>query len=145
MVLICDVLTLITTLVVNCSEAKSALAINVSMEKGKSSSLMQVLLDLINDVNLGDNLIRSRIWIPNSFRIITASLTSVECRSWIIRSSKFLNGKCIRDLDQLTCDPGLLVLWLDLLLSLTSYYDGQNWLAKSSELVNLLVDKATHR
>ena len=72
MVLICDVLTLITTLVVNCSEAKSALAINVSMEKGKSSSLMQVLLDLINDVNLGDNLIRSRIWIPNSFRIITA-------------------------------------------------------------------------
>ena len=106
MVLICDVLTLITTLVVNCSEAKSALAINVSMEKGKSSSLMQVLLDLINDVNLGDNLIRSRIWIPNSFRIITASLTSVECRSWIIRSSKFLNGKCIRDLDQLACDPG---------------------------------------
>ena len=106
MVLICDVLTLITTLVVNCSEAKSALAINVSMEKGKSSSLMQVLLDLINDVNLGENLIRSRIWIPNSFRIITASLTSVECRSWIIRSSKFLNGKCIRDLDQLACDQG---------------------------------------
>ena len=104
---------------------------------------MQVLLDLINDVNLGDNLIRSKIWIPNSFRIITASLTSVECRSWMIRSPKFLNGKCIRDLDQVSCDPTLLVLWLDLMLSLTSYYDGQNWLAKNSELVNLLVDKAT--
>ena len=68
----------------------SALAVNVSMDKGKASSLMQVLLDLINNVNLGDNLIRSKIWIPNSFRILTASLTSVECRSWIIRSNKFL-------------------------------------------------------
>ena len=34
------------------------------------------------------------------------------------------------------------VFWLDLLLSLTTYADGQMWLAKNNELVDLLVDKA---
>ena len=53
------------------------------------------------------------------------------------------SGKFLRDLDQASCDPTMLVLWLDLLLSLTTFNDGQNWLAKSSEIVNLLVDKAS--
>ena len=82
---------------------------------------MQILVDIINNDNLGDTIIRSRIWIPNCFRIITASLTSVECRSWIIRTPRFLNGRCIKDLDQTNPDENLEVLWLDLLLSLTSF------------------------
>ena len=81
----------------------------------------QILVDIINNDNLGDTIIRSRIWIPNCFRIITASLTSVECRSWIIRTPRFLNGRCINDLDQTNPDENLEVLWLDLLLSLTSF------------------------
>ena len=81
----------------------------------------QILVDIINNDNLGDTIIRSRIWIPNCFRIITASLTSVECRSWIIRTPRFLNGRCIKDLDLTSPDENLEVLWLDLLLSLTSF------------------------
>ena len=121
-VIICDLISLITTLTSNCQEAKAVLASNVGMERGKSSSIMQILINIINDDNLGDNLVRSRIWIPNCFRIITASLTSVECRSWIIRTPRFLNGRCVKDLDQTTnADTTLEILWLDLLLSITSY------------------------
>ncbi len=145
MILICDFLTCLTTLVADCPEAKAALATNVNTDRGKSTCLLQLLVDLILNEAMGDNRVRSRIWIPNAFRIITASLTSVECRSWVIRSLKFLNGKCVRDLDQSASDPTLEVLWLDLLLSLTSFHDGQNWLAKSSEIVNVLVEKAKHQ
>lgn len=145
MINICDILSLLSTLISHCPEAKASLAVNVNTDRGKSTSLLQFLVDIINHSNLGDELIRSKIWIPNAFRIITASLTSVECRSWVIRSQKFLNGKCVRDLDQSTCDQTLEVLWLDLLLSLTSYPDGQNWLAKNSELVDLLVERAAHQ
>ena len=118
----------------------SALAVNVSMDKGKASSLMQVLLDLINNVNLGDNLIRSKIWIPNSYRILTASLTSVECRSWIIRSNKFLkyisysidpikrsfNKKFkgyLVAFHPVTCEGPIHGLWFFLLASRSAYYD----------------------
>ena len=105
---------------------------------------MQLIVDIMTNDHFGDDLIRARLWIPNGFRIITASLTSVECRSWMIRSSKFLNGRCVRDLEQATNDPIMEVLWLDLLLSLTTYSDGQSWLAKTADLVDLLVDKAMH-
>ena len=120
-VIICDIISLIATLISNCQEAKAIMASNVGMERGKSSSLMQLLVEIINNDNFGDNPVRSKIWIPNCFRIITASLTSVECRSWIIRTPRFLNGRCVKDLDQTNSDLTLEVLWLDLLLSLTSF------------------------
>ena len=140
MVTITNLLSFLTTLTADCPAAKASLPFNVWVDKGKSSSLMQVLVDLLSNDNLGDNLIRSKVWIPYSFRIITASLTSVECRSWLIRTPKFLNRQCSRDIDVTT--PVSEVLWLDLLLSLTTYSDGQMWLAKSNELVDQLVDKA---
>ena len=121
MVVICDIISLITTWTSHCPEAKSVLASNVGMERAKSTCLLQILVGIINNANLGDHVIRSRIWIPNCFRIVIASLTSIECRSWVIRTQKFLNGRCIKDLDQPNPDPSLEVLWLDLLLSLTSY------------------------
>ena len=142
MVTITNVLTLLTTLTADCQAAKAILPFNIWVEKGKSSCLMQILIDLVTNDNLGDNLIKSKVWIPYALRIITASLTSVECRSWLIRHPKFLNRQCSRDLD-ITDDATVPeVLWLDLLLSLTTYPDGQMWLAKNNELVDQLVDKA---
>ena len=119
MVTITNLLSFLTTLTADCPAAKASLPFNVWVDKGKSSSLMQVLVDLLSNDNLGDNLIRSKVWIPYSFRIITASLTSVECRSWLIRTPKFLNRQCSRDID-VTTTPVSEVLWLDLLLSLTT-------------------------
>lgn len=143
-IIICNILSLVSTLTSHCSEAKSCMVANVGLDKGKASSLMQVLVDLIIDENLGNNVIRSRIWIPNAFRIITACMTSVECRSWLIRNTKFLNAKCAKDLDSSSPDPALEILWLDLILSLTSFNDGQAWLAKNNDIIDVLVDKAAH-
>lgn len=141
MVTITNLLSFLTTLTADCPAAKALLPFNVWVDKGKSSSLMQLLIDLLSNDNLGDNLIRTKVWIPYSFRIITASLTSVECRSWLIRTPKFLNRQCSRDIDGDATEVSE-VFWLDLLLSLTTYSDGQMWLAKSNELVDQLVDKA---
>ena len=112
--------------------------VNVWVEKGKAASLMSILADLITNDNFGDQLIRNKFWVPYAFRILTASLTSIECRSWLIRNPRFIQRQCSQDLDS----EELQVYWLDLLLSLTSFSDGQMWLAKNNELLDLLVDKA---
>ena len=88
--------------------------------------------------NLGDSLIRTKFWVPYAFRILTASLTTIECRSWLIRNPRFIQAQCSQDLDSEVME----IFWLDLLLSLTTYADGQMWLAKNNELVDLFVDKA---
>jgi hypothetical protein len=138
MVTFSHLINLISTWTSHCPEAKSALVSNVA-----SSSLGQILVQVINDDNLGDKIIRERIWIPTCFRIITASLTNIECRSWLIRTPKFLNNRALTDLDQDGRQPILEILWLDLLLSLTSFKDGQAWLGKNNELIDVLVEKAT--
>ena len=145
--LICHAISLMTTWAAHCTEAKSVFSVNIGSIEGRktSTNLIQILIDIINNDSLGDFPIRQKIWIPKAFRLIMASLSSVECRSLAIRIPKFLNGRCLRDLDQTNPVISLQVLWLDLLYSLTYYTEGQCWLAKAKDLVNVLVEKALHQ
>ena len=149
MVVLCDLFYFISTWTSECTEAKTCLTSNVIVKaKSKTANLMQILIDFLVITNSKssepqkfDKSVQDKVWVPTGFRIVTASLTNIECRAMVIRTQKFVN-QSERDLDVLNPDVNREVLWLDLLLSLTTFQDGQAWLGKNNELINILVEKA---
>ncbi len=150
MVTLCDLFYFVSTLTSGCPEAKTVLTANVIVKaKSKTSNLLAIMTDFVQDsvtkndssAPVVDKNVRDKVWIPTCFRIITASLTSIECRSFLMRSVKFMS-MASNDLDVLNPSPLKEILWLDLLLSLTSFKDGQLWLGKNNELLDVLLEKA---
>jgi len=145
------VVDLLMTLTANCASSKVAL-----VRGPPGNAVLQQLIDLCHGdakVTKADRSFLDDYLLPTCFRVVIGTMTSPECRSFMLKkNAAFLQRgvDALLDLENSTLKKkqhplGLrkaATVFLDLWLSFTAFSDGQTWASKHRELVDILARTA---
>ena len=130
-----------TTFTANSNTVKSSLS--------KSCPGQDALLQVFVDVCTGsavhakvNRLFFEQFVYPTCFRLVLSCLTSHACRAFVLRKNLKMLQQTVDVLEAQT-QPKKMVLHLDLLLSFTAFPEGQLWVGKHKELVDILTRMAS--